>query len=124
MLTHVPFKILACYYLIYRDILEARIRLDLVNFLARSGSKQKFNGSRLARLEKPLAPARKKGLDPALIFPSFSSWKNMAIQILFRYSLMDMTNICHTAIFLHVSTLDKYNYLFQQDLHCKKVCKS
>ena len=60
-LTHVSFKNLACYYLIYRDILEARIRLDLVNFLARSGSKQKFNSSRLARLG-----SRKNRLDPAL----------------------------------------------------------
>ena len=31
-LTHVPIKNLVCYYLIYRDILEAQIRLDLVIF--------------------------------------------------------------------------------------------
>ena len=33
-------------------LFEARIRLDLVKILARSGSKQKFDGPRLARLDK------------------------------------------------------------------------
>ena len=65
-----------------RDILEARIRLDLVNFLARSGSKQKFNSSRLARLDKKkarLGSAREKTgstqpyYPPLNLFPNFST---------------------------------------------------
>ena len=40
------------------QIFEARIRLDLVKLLARRGSKQKFDGPRLARLEKLMALAQ------------------------------------------------------------------
>ena len=37
------------------DTLEARIRLNLINFLAHSGLKQKVIGPRLARLEEKWA---------------------------------------------------------------------
>ena len=46
--------------------LQAQIRSDLVNFLTLSGSKQKYNGRRLAQLEKSWLRLEKIGLTMCL----------------------------------------------------------
>ena len=55
--------------------LQAQIRSDLVNFLALSGSKQKYNGRRLAQLEKSWLRLEKIGLNMSLDDHAQKIWK-------------------------------------------------